>query len=75
MTETMIGVSGAYINIDETYSGAMKGMRRRTKLYCAPYLQSTHFVAVSLINGFYERGLVRQGKHNLPQDHESRNPD
>jgi hypothetical protein len=65
MAETMVGVSGAYINIDETYSGTMKGMKCRT----------THFVATSLINGFYGRGLIRQGMHNLPQDHESRNPD
>jgi len=34
MTETTIGVSGAYLNLDETYSGAMNGIRRRAKLYC-----------------------------------------
>lgn len=74
----MIAISRAYININETYSGAMKGMRRRTKFNCGIIFAVNTFggsVIDQRLVWKYERRLVRQGKHNLLQDHESRNPD
>jgi hypothetical protein len=71
----MIGVLGACIDIDETWTGTMQGGgSRRTKLYWFNQICSQHVLWQCHRSVFYERGLIRQGKHNLPQGHESRNP-
>lgn len=61
MAETMIGVSGAYINVDETYSGTMKGMKRRAKFYCATIsaVNAVNTICGSVI----DQWLLSKGTH------------
>jgi hypothetical protein len=58
MTETMIGVPGACVDVDETWTGTMQGVETQNNHTCIQ-----HILGSAMGQCLHGKKLIRQGKH------------